>query len=133
MSTAEQIIAEHRLDDFDGTCFCGEWSYEDEPYDPADPELASMHSAHVVAALTNAGKTIVELPERTDDRFVDGYEGCEMDGWEVQQGPHYVSVWEQGQVQIDYQGNPEEPVSPQYARDLAAALLAAARVAEGGS
>ncbi|MBM4644252.1 hypothetical protein GS464_16775 [Rhodococcus hoagii] len=59
MSTAEQItpvriLAKHRLDDFDGTCTCGEWSYEDEPYDPADPELASMHSAHVVAALTNA-------------------------------------------------------------------------------
>ncbi|MDH6282902.1 hypothetical protein [Prescottella agglutinans] len=51
MSTAEQIIAEHRIKPYLTRiqCRCGEVfaSYE-------------AHAAHVVAALTNAGKTIVD-------------------------------------------------------------------------
>ncbi|MBM4548716.1 hypothetical protein GS445_03015 [Rhodococcus hoagii] len=58
MSTAEQIIAEHRDAGYlDGRrhCLCG-WSTID--HDGIDP--AAEHAAHVVAALTNAGKTIVD-------------------------------------------------------------------------
>ncbi|NKS14644.1 hypothetical protein GS580_27675 [Rhodococcus hoagii] len=58
MSTAEQIIAEHRVKPYLTRiqCRCGEMfaSYE-------------QHAAHVVAALTNAGKTIVELPAGIED------------------------------------------------------------------
>lgn len=58
MSTAEQIIAEHRDAGYlDGRrhCLCG-WSTID--HDGIDP--AAEHAAHVVAALTNAGKAIVD-------------------------------------------------------------------------
>ncbi|NKR61685.1 hypothetical protein GS474_23790 [Rhodococcus hoagii] len=49
MSTAEQIIAEHRWSALTDACKCG------------DPTISwGAHPAHVVAALTNAGKTIVE-------------------------------------------------------------------------
>ncbi|MBM4592363.1 hypothetical protein GS934_10625 [Rhodococcus hoagii] len=125
MSTAEQIIAEHRLDDFDGTCFCGEWSYEDEPYDPADPELASMHSAHVVAALTNAGKTIVELPEYDRDF---AFSGAEVwpDG--------YSSVTIRTPIGFVAGKSLNDLAQPEVMRTLALNLLAlaAAREAEGG-
>jgi hypothetical protein len=73
---------------------------------------------------------VVELPERTDDRWVDGNEGCEMSGWEVEPGPHYVSVFHPNEIEISYHGEPDEPVRPAYARALAAALLAAANRAE---
>lgn len=73
---------------------------------------------------------VVELPARTDDRWVDGDEGCEMSGWEVGPGPYYVAVWNQGEVQISYDGHVGEPVNPDYARTFAAALLAAANRAE---
>ncbi|NKV06877.1 hypothetical protein GS892_10420, partial [Rhodococcus hoagii] len=60
MSTAEQIIAEHRDAGYlDGRrhCLCG-WSTID--HDGIDP--AAEHAAHVVAALTNADHVIVKLP-----------------------------------------------------------------------
>ncbi|MBM4686235.1 hypothetical protein GS532_21105 [Rhodococcus hoagii] len=58
MSTAEQIIAEHRDAGYlDGRrhCLCGWSTIDHEGIDPA-----AEHAAHVVAALTNAGKTIVD-------------------------------------------------------------------------
>jgi hypothetical protein len=73
---------------------------------------------------------VIELPERTDDRWVDGNEGCEMSGWEIETGPHYVSVFHPNEIEISYHGEPDEPVRPAYARALAAALLAAANRAE---
>lgn len=76
---------------------------------------------------------VVELPERTDDRWVDGAEGCEMSGWEIETGPHYVSVFHPNEIEISYRGEPDEPVRPAYARALAAALLAAANRAEAQS
>ncbi|ORM21798.1 hypothetical protein [Prescottella equi] len=119
MSTAEQIIAEHRLDDFDGTCFCGEWSYEDEPYDPADPELASMHAVHVVAALTNAGKTIVDQ-DAAVEALLDTRPGLLL--------AH--NAWHEGLsagiAACNVEGPWRKPESPYFAP------WAAARVAEGG-
>lgn len=49
MSTAVQIIAEHRWSALTDACACG------------DPTITwGAHPAHVVAALTNAGKAIVD-------------------------------------------------------------------------
>lgn len=66
MSAAEQIIAQHHFgfEQNDGwssaSCSCCFWALDD-PAEKLDFNAASaMHAAHVVAALTNAGKTIVE-------------------------------------------------------------------------
>lgn len=77
---------------------------------------------------------VVELPEPSDDRWTgwgDGTEGCDMHGWDIGDGLHYVSVWDPNEVQMSYDGNAEEPFNPEYARALAAALLAAANRAAG--
>ncbi|NKV28174.1 hypothetical protein GS921_00365 [Rhodococcus hoagii] len=66
MSTAErinpvQILALHQLDIIDGSCTGCDWNYEDaDDGHGFDLDLAELHAAHVVAALTNAGKTIVD-------------------------------------------------------------------------
>ena len=54
MSTAEQIIAEHQVREM--------WSRFDEVVCDCGERFATRadHAAHVVAALTNAGKTIVD-------------------------------------------------------------------------
>lgn len=67
MSTAEQIIAEHRLtgDPREEAMRCSaldcDWSANDAVL--GMDAVVQLHAAHVVAALTNAGKTIVDLPE----------------------------------------------------------------------
>lgn len=44
----------------------------------------------------------------------------------------HVTTWgNSGEVHIAFQGDPLEPIRASTARELAAALLAAARVAEG--
>ncbi|AEV51920.1 hypothetical protein [Prescottella equi] len=107
MSTAEQIIAEHRWSALTDACKCG------------DPTITlGEHAAHVVAALTNAGKAIVELPEAED------YGGDPQ--WTLPCGT--VSV-DSRQV-VSFEG--DDICDANEAPDLAAALLAAARVAEGG-
>ncbi|MBM4482269.1 hypothetical protein GS443_02805 [Rhodococcus hoagii] len=111
MSTAEQIIAEHR------------WWYAFEGYDKCGcgAEVPrGMHAAHVVAALTNAGKTIVDLPEHAD-------EALEEHGITAAQRRLLPIT-----LDIDPAGVYLKHFSAKGARDLAAALLAAARVAEGG-
>ncbi|NKS97476.1 hypothetical protein GTA09_20315 [Rhodococcus hoagii] len=116
MSTAEQIIAQHLPEYVDGVgmlvCLgCGEASATDRE-----------HAAHVVAALTNAGKTIVELPEGIPDD----------DG----------QVWfDEFDVRVDCTGTtrPYEVWVGGRSRSAAglehqaAEYLAAARVAEGGA
>ena len=98
-----------------------------------EKDFGTMHSAHVasvVAALPNIA--IVPLPEPTDTKdYSEGGEGEDYLGWEVQHGPYFISVYDQGEVQVSYNGNVEEPISVDYATDLAAALLAAARAAGG--
>ncbi|OQQ23342.1 hypothetical protein A6411_23825 [Prescottella equi] len=104
MSTAEQIIAEHRWSALTDACACG------------DPTITwGAHPVHVVAALTNAGKTIVELPE--------------ADSIDHLAQPRFGSVTAGDGVVSDDEGYEYDPVE---ARIRAAALLAAARVAEGG-
>lgn len=73
MSTAEQIIAEHLPDNRDierrvgnCSCTCG-W----EGWGDTDAEKTAVFAAHVVAALTNAGKRIVD---QADSNFEYGVE-----------------------------------------------------------
>ncbi|MBM4525151.1 hypothetical protein GS462_11085 [Rhodococcus hoagii] len=133
MSTAEQItpvqiLAKHRLDDFDGTCTCGQWDYLKVPYDPADPDLATMHAAHVVAALANAGKAIFELPEPDADG------SWRIDGTDIEvrardhRGKPAVSLL----VQTLRGSTLQKSYDLSVGRDLASAVMAAGRVAEGG-
>ncbi|EGD24678.1 hypothetical protein [Prescottella equi] len=125
MSTAEQIIADHQYVP-DGrmlgtrctnvTC---DW------FVPAATSFADMlvsYGAHVVAALTNAGKTIVELPE-----------GIEDDDGQVWFDDLDIRVDCTGQSRpYDVWVDDERLWYVGRAKRRAAALLAAARVAEGG-
>ncbi|MBM4498196.1 hypothetical protein GS982_02330 [Rhodococcus hoagii] len=118
MSTAEQIIAEHRVSytfDGEGSCTCGE--------KVSQPD----HAAHVVAALTKAGKAIVELPE-ADETVPETEDENSRAIWSADGG--HVTVFGDGALEmgIPYRFN----VEADEARAVAAALLAAARVAEGG-
>ncbi|MBP0080136.1 hypothetical protein B0F70_24340 [Rhodococcus hoagii] len=60
MSTVEQIIAEHALEWIGHQCTCGEQFTTGKTYRDGMGDLKRLHAAHVVAALTNAGKTIVD-------------------------------------------------------------------------
>lgn len=122
MSTAEQIIAEHRTSMYVANgvevfvCRCG------KEFLPAD-----SHAAHVVAALTNAGKTIVDLPEADET----GAETDDEHGYsEWNTGCGTVITYTNGIIEIPAEYNFDAP--PGSVRAFAAALLAAARVAEGG-
>lgn len=111
MSTAEQIIAEHRVSytfDGEGSCTCG------------DKVSQPDHAAHVVAALANAGHEVVELPEHPD-------EALEEHGLTAVRRRLLPIT-----LDIDPAGVYLKHFSAKGARDLATALLAAARVAEGG-
>ncbi|MBM4517486.1 hypothetical protein GS432_19455 [Rhodococcus hoagii] len=125
MSTAEQIIAEHRDGGYlDGRrhCLCGWSTIDHEGIDPA-----AEHAAHVVAALTNAGKQIVELPEAD----VTGAETDDEHGYsEWNTGCGTVITYTNGIIEIPAEYNFDAPRDS--VRQFAAALLAAARVAEGG-
>ncbi|ASN69235.1 hypothetical protein 7S3_57 [uncultured Caudovirales phage] len=98
MSTAEQIIAEALGDKIMHTNGSGDRN--------------RAYAAHVVAALTNAGKTIVELPE--------------ADEWGMF-GP--LRVLSSGFIADEAD---DGEYSPTVARLIGARFLAAARVAEGG-
>ncbi|ASN72012.1 hypothetical protein 7S2_19 [uncultured Caudovirales phage] len=113
MSTAEQIIAEHAVRAWraDGRTWC--WKCGEFP-------SRGAHAAHVVAALTNAGKAIVELPEHPDEALEE----------------HGITASRRSLLPITLDIDPAgvylKHFSAKGARTLAAALLAAARVAEGG-
>lgn len=106
-------------------CPCG------EPV-PRSANGWEKHVASVIAALPNI--TIVPVVQPTDTKdYSEGGDGEDFLGWEVQHGPYFISVYDQGEVQVSYDGNVEEPISAKYARDLGATLLAAARAAGGES
>lgn len=125
MSTAEQIIAEHRWSALTDACKCG------------DPTITlGEHAAHVVAALTNAGHEIVKLPEADEVEHCRAHEGD--DEWVTttwKSDLAYVSTFEPDaddgpliHMRLALNG----PTEPKHLREFAAALLAAARVADGG-
>lgn len=108
MSTAEQIIAEHRWSALTDACKCG------------DPTITlGEHAAHVVAALTNAGKTIVEQSAAVE-ALLDTRAGLLL--------AH--NAWHEGLSAgisaCNAEGPWRKPESPYFAP------WAAARVAEGG-
>ncbi|ORL40189.1 hypothetical protein A6F59_16780 [Prescottella equi] len=131
MSTAEQIIAEvvrehtpiHDNGPFGDDPWTGCAGKDCADWPGGDDEAFDAHvAAHVVAALTNAGKTIVELPE------ADSTSGLSQE-WRLPQA-NTVIGWVDGEVSIDgHLGG----LTVTEARQTAAALLAAARVAEGGA
>lgn len=120
MSTAEQIIAEHRDAGYlDGRrhCLCGWSTIDHEGIDPA-----AEHAAHVVAALTNAGKTIVD-PNALDSAIW-LYLGDECDNANE---PNY----EENNYDAGFiagLAHAQETIRAQLP-----GFLAAARVAEGGA
>lgn len=117
MSTAEQIIAEHRWSALTDACKCG------------DPTITwGAHPAHVVAALTNAGQAIVELPGKPDEEMPENDDEHGYSVWH--HGLGSATAHTDGSVTVD--SGYHFSVHPTDARRFAGALLAAARVAEGG-
>ncbi|MDH6279507.1 hypothetical protein [Prescottella agglutinans] len=114
MSTAEQIIAEHRWDERRGICECM-FVPEFGPGTRYERMTLKDHAAHVVAALTNAGKTIVDLPEA--DEVV-----------------HGIPYWSETDIEVHKSVIMRDgfPVTAERLRIEAGDFLAAARVAEGG-
>ncbi|QHJ86413.1 hypothetical protein SEA_KUWABARA_77 [Gordonia phage Kuwabara] len=115
--TPAEIVAAHLSYPWAGGsgCSCGE-------------EFANArdHGAHVIAALSEHYHLLPKA-EPTDT-----YDHCReepMIGWEIEQGPHFVRVLDD-EVQLEYDGEPEEPISPEAARYFASALASAADVAE---
>ncbi|MBM4570338.1 hypothetical protein GS905_11760 [Rhodococcus hoagii] len=110
MSTAEQIIAEALV----------QWSLE-----PCCGTCAGGLAAHVVAALTNAGKTIVELPEVAPGDITIGVVSALHDYGviDIETSPDFVRIFESTGW-----------YSAEAMTFLGSALIAvaAARVAEGG-
>ncbi|MBM4580904.1 hypothetical protein LRM64_19630 [Prescottella equi] len=136
MSTAEQIIAEvvrehtpmHDNGPFGDDPWTGCAGKDCADWPGGDDEAFDAHvAAHVVAALTNAGKTIVELPE-ADETVPETEDENSRVIWNADGG--HVTVFGDGALEmgIPYRFN----VEADEARAVAAALLAAARVAEGG-
>lgn len=129
-----EVIAKHHRE-FDiyrlmYVCRCGEtWPALSDDYD-AEIVLHSAHVASVIAALPNIAVVPVVEPTDTKD-YSEGGGGEDYLGWEVQDGPYFISVYDQGEVQVSYDGNVGEPVSVEGAHDLGVALLAAARAAGG--
>lgn len=87
----------------------------------------------VILALRDAGYADpVKLPEPTDT--YNHLTETSMMGWEVGHGPAFVEVLtgHPAIVRVEGDGEPAVEVSPAYARELAAAILAAADAAERG-
>ncbi|MBM4518355.1 hypothetical protein GS435_02730 [Rhodococcus hoagii] len=122
MSTAEQIIAKHQ---FMGTYCTGcEWDLHEVPENQHE-NLVLAHAAHVVAALTNAGRAIVELPEVAADDITIGVVSALHDygAIDIETSPDFVRMFESTGW-----------YSAEAMTFLGSALIAvaAARVTEGG-
>ncbi len=123
MSTAEQIIAEHPTEvNCDGGVDCG-CGLRFSTY--------AGWSRHVVAALTNAGKVVVELPEADETgNYMPGYGRTRI----CIEGDSIASGRTTDGFMASYTSHSVEHVDAYVGALLAAKrdLLAAARVAEGG-
>ncbi|RPA65775.1 hypothetical protein EF294_03295 [Gordonia oryzae] len=73
------------------------------------------------------GFAVVELPKPTDT--YNHLTETSMMGWEIPSWEHFVETIG-NEVQLSYNGEPEEPFSSEVARAFAAALLAAADAAD---
>lgn len=130
MSTAEQIIAEHRWDERRGICECM-FVPEFGPGTRYERMTVQAWSAHVVAALTNAG-VFIDLPKPTTvelDGSDDG-ETWTTTSWET--AIAYVSTFDAdaGDGPLIFLRTKNTPDTPEELRELGAALFAAARKLE---
>lgn len=126
MSTAEQIIAEVIARAMvnalgaDGGVYVRDDDGLDDVLLDGRADMLEV-SAHVVAALTNAGKTIVDLPE--------GETRGPMQVWLAPTGGGYTAATKPGSGMVT---GLKIRMTAEEARAVGADLLAAARVAEGG-
>lgn len=83
----------------------------------------------VLDALTEAGFAVVKLPDPHPREDIGEVTTRWEDGL-----PHTVDVWDDNrdQVQLSYNFEPSEPLTPSESRYLGSALLAAAAYAEAG-
>ena len=92
----------------------------------------------VLDAITET-HAVIELPEPDSTRYDEGEDAefppADRLGWLRGMGLYEVTFWPEyaGEVQVAYNNEPGEPLSVSEARQLAAALLAAANAAESGS
>ncbi|NKU51901.1 hypothetical protein GS876_23400 [Rhodococcus hoagii] len=82
----------------------------------------------MVAALTNAGKAIVDQAGQPDEEMAENEDEYGYKEWKTGVGRATAHTDDTVTIDSGYHFN----VKPGDARDFAAALLAAARVAEGG-
>lgn len=135
MTTAEQIIAEivaehtpmHDNGPFGDDPWTGCAGKDCADWPGGDDEAFDAHvAAHVVAALTNAGKTIVELPEVSAGDITIGVVSALHDYGviDIETSPDFVRIFESTGW-----------YSAEAMTFLGSALIAvaAARVAEGGA
>lgn len=90
------------------------------------------HAAHQLDALKAAGYEVVELPTSSEHNDNGDREWLAMSAWSAHvfaDDPRRVHVWDSAHPWNTL----PEPVMPQKARCLAAALLAAANAAEASS
>lgn len=93
------------------------------------PGEIRIHPHDAVEALAKAGLITPDMPEPS-------YVVTECDEqypvWEPGSG-YSIEKEAPGEVTVSYHGEPAEPLTPQEARNLALALLAAAQYAEGNN
>lgn len=122
MSAFTDVLAAHadfiRRHNGRRACTCGMWeSNGNEQYS------RDTFAAHVEVELAKAGIAITQLPEATDT--YNHEMEMPMMGWEVGHGPHFVEAFP-GEIRVEVDGKAVTLTDPPDARELAAALLAAA-------
>jgi hypothetical protein len=107
--------------------------------DPSLRASAEMLADKAIAAhlewLAAHGYEVILLPRAQPgwwDTYEDEGDPPDHRSFNDQSFDHFVTVWNDHptEVQVSYRGEPMEPMSPTAARDLAAALLAAAKEVE---
>ncbi|CAM3430286.1 hypothetical protein [Tsukamurella hominis] len=105
-------------------CLC-EWRA-----DPGMRDPRGQHDRHVAAVIASSDDlAVISLPEpQTEDD-----EGETVTFWPFSDSTTVRTYPRYGEVGWSVHGEPEEPVTPSWTRDFAAALLAAAKAAEAVS
>lgn len=132
-------LAKHALysDEQGDECKCG-WKPDYEQLDlsadapiPAYEVVNQMYAAHVAAVIASSDDlAVISLPEPQTE---DDEEGETVTFWPFSPSTVVRTYPRYGEVGWSVHGEPEEPVTPSWTRDFAAALLAAAKAAEAVS
>ncbi|MET9329496.1 hypothetical protein [Tsukamurella sp. NPDC003166] len=131
-------LAKHPLyaDEERDVCNCG-WEPDYEVVDftagaaiPAHEHVTMQHSAHQAAVIASSDDlAVISLPEpQTEDD-----EGETVTFWPFSDSTTVRTYPRYGEVGWSVHGEPEEPVTPAWTQEFAAALLAAAKAAEAVS